>query len=148
MSDAQQVLDDAAVVIVVDWPTKDVPDSLARAGLEVHVSGGPEPDNWSLQEVVGAEVVGRRTGAPPAHADVVWSFRPLDELEEVISLAASTGATTVWLHSGRAPGGAREASGCWFSDADREMARRRVEDAGLQYVDSPYVVDVARARAR
>lgn len=61
-------------VVVVDWPTKDVPDSLVRAGLEVAVHGGPRPEDWSAQELGpdGVTVVGRATGTPPDHADVVW----------------------------------------------------------------------------
>ena len=66
MSDAGQVLDTARTVVVIDWPTKDVPEALARAGYTVLVKGGPEPDNYSAYEVQGTEVVSRRTGAAPA----------------------------------------------------------------------------------
>ena len=72
MADPLQVLRDARSILVIDWPSRDVPDSLARAGFEVTVSGGPEPDNFSRYEPAGDEVVARRTGRPPAQADLVY----------------------------------------------------------------------------
>ena len=134
-------------VVVVDWPTKDVPDSLVRAGLEVAVHGGPRPEDWSAQELGpdGVTVVGRATGAPPDHADVVYTHRPIEELPAVVALAGQVGARTVWLHSARTAEGARDATAVWLSDEDRERARSIVEGAGLTYVDAPYIGDAARA---
>ena len=65
--------------MVVDWPTKDVPETLARAGYTVLVKGAPEPDNYWAYEVQGAQVVSRRTGQAPAAADLVCSYRPVEE---------------------------------------------------------------------
>ena len=138
----------AQAVIVIDWPSKDVPDSLARAGLAVSVHGGPEPDNWSVQEVgADGEVVGRRTGVAPDRADVVYSHRPVEELPDIIAMAAQSGAGTVWLQSGEREAGVRDPKGCWLSDEDRALARALVEAAGLAYVDEPYIGDAARALA-
>lgn len=136
-------------VVVLDWPTKDVPDSLARAGVEVAVHGGPRPEDWSVQELGadGVTVVGRATGAPPDHAEVVYTHRPIDELPAVVALARQVGARTVWLHSARTPEGVRDATAVWISDEDRERARCVVEGAGLNYVDEPYIGDAARARS-
>jgi sugar phosphate isomerase/epimerase len=141
-----EILQNATSVVVVDWPTKEVPDSLARAGLEVSVHGGPEPDNWSVQEVgADGEVVGRGTGVAPAHADVVYSFRPLGELGEILEMAKQVGAKTVWLQSGKDAEGRSDPKGCWFLEEDRSVARAAVEDAGFAYVDQPYIGDVARS---
>lgn len=140
-------LDGVTSIVVVDWPTKDVPDSLARAGLEVAVHGGPRPEDWSVQELGpdGVTVVGRATGAPPARVDVVYTHRPIDELPAIVALAGQVGARTVWLHSARTPEGARDDTAVWLSDEDRERARSVVEGAGLAYVDEPYIGDAARA---
>lgn len=134
-------------VVVVDWPTKDVPDSLVRAGLEVAVHGGPRPEDWSAQELAldGVTVVGRATGAPPDHADVVYTHRPIDELPDIVALAGQVGARAVWLHSARTAEGARDNTAVWLSDEDRERARSVVEGAGLTYIDEPYIGDAARS---
>ena len=143
-----QTLETAERIVVVDWPSKDVPDSLARAGLEVWVHGGPEPDNWSIQEVgEGDEVVGRKTGTPPVSADLVYSYRPLEELHEILALATRVGAKAVWLQSGRNEDGHADPRGTWMPDEDRAAARATVEGSGFGYVDSPYIGDAARARA-
>ena len=142
-----QILREATSICVVDWPSKDVPDSLARAGLEVSVHGGPEPDSWSIQEVGdNEEVVGRHTGTAPRSAEVVYSYRPLQELDEVLALARQVGASTVWLQSGNDADGKPDVKGTWFSVEDRSMARAAVEGAGFTYVDEPYIGDAARLR--
>ena len=142
-----EILREAKSVVVVDWPSKDVPDSLALAGLEVSVHGGPEPDNWSVQEVgADGEVVGRYTGKAPVAAEIVYSHRPLEELGEILALASQVGAKAVWLQSGNDAEGKPDVRGTWFSDEDRAMARAAVEGAGFTYVDAPYIGDAARAR--
>ena len=65
MSEAEQILRGAGTILVVDWPTRDVPDTLVRAGYTVLVKGGPEPDNYWIFEVKDGEVVSRRTGQAP-----------------------------------------------------------------------------------
>ena len=143
-----ELLQGASRIVVVDWPSKDVPDSLARAGLEVSVHGGPEPDNWSIQEVgADGEVVGRGTGEPPTQADIVYSYRPIAELPEILEMADRVAAKTVWLQSGKDPEGKPDVRGTWFSAEDRSAARAAVEAAGFNYVDEPYIGDVARGRA-
>ena len=144
-----QTLETAERIVVVDWPSKDVPDSLARAGLEVWVHGGPERDNWSIQEVGDDDkVVGRKTSTPPVSADLVYSYRPLQELNEILDLATRLGAKAIWLQSGKGEGGNHDPRGTWMSEEDRKVARAAVEGSGFTYVDGPYIGDVARARAR
>ena len=141
-----EILQGAKAIAVVDWPSKDVPDSLARAGLEVSVHGGPEPDAWSAQEVgPDGEVVGRHTGKAPLSAEVVYSHRPLQELDEILALASQVGAKTVWLQSGKDADGKPDVRGTWFSEEDRAMARAAVEGAGFTFVDDVYIGDAARS---
>ena len=146
MTDAHSILADARSVLLVDWPTRDVPDSLALAGLDVAVHGGPGPEDWFTYEVEEGEVVERRVGVPPEHADVVYTYRPLDELAGIVDQAVAVGAGTVWVHSGVTADGERFPAGCWMSDEDAASARATVEAAGLVYVDQPYIADVARQR--
>jgi predicted CoA-binding protein len=108
-----------------------VPDTLARAGYEVVVHGGPAPDDYSAYVVEGGEVVVRRTGSPPERADLVYSYRPLDELPEIVEQAGRLGAQAVWV---QLPAG------------ESEAARAIVEAAGLTFVDGPYLPDAVRAR--
>ena len=145
MTDPAAILGAATHILVVDWPTRDVPDALARAGLEVVVRGGPGPGDYVAYEVVdGGEVVERRTGRPPERSDLVYTYRPLDELPEIVDQARGLGAGAVWIHSGLVADGERDPTGCWLADDDAAAARAIVESAGLVYVDSPYIADVAR----
>jgi hypothetical protein len=59
-------------------------------------------------------------------------------------MATQTGATTVWVHSGRNAEGMKDPSGCWMPAEESARARRIVESAGFAYVEEPYIVDVAR----
>ena len=59
MSDSDQILLTAGSILLVDWPSTDVPETLAGAGYAVFVKGGPEPDN--LLEVRAARREGRRS---------------------------------------------------------------------------------------
>ena len=146
MSDAGQVLDTARTVVVIDWPTKDVPEALARAGYTVLVKGGPEPDNYSAYEVQGTEVVSRRTGEAPAAADLVYSYRPIEELPGIVALAQRLGARAVWVQSGVASDGTKAPNGCWMDQAASRAAREIVESAGLAYIEAPYIADEVRSR--
>ena len=146
MSDAGQVLDTARTVVVIDWPTKDVPEALARAGYTVLVKGGPEPDNYSAYEVQGTEVVSRRTGEAPAAADLVYSYRPIEELPGIVALAQRLGARAVWVQSGVASDGTKAPNGCWMDQAASRAAREIVESAGLAYIEAPSIADEVRSR--
>jgi hypothetical protein len=146
MTDPQSILNGARSILLVDWPTRDVPNSLALAGMDVAVHGGPGPEDWFSYDVVDGEVVERRVGVPPERADVVYTYRPLDELPGIVEQAVAVGARTVWVHSGATADGERYPVGCWLSDDNAASARATVEAAGLVYVDQPYIADVARQR--
>jgi predicted CoA-binding protein len=128
MNDVDSILAGARTFLVVDWPTRDVPNSLALAGYEVVVHGGPGPEDYTAYEVVDGEVVERRAGRPPERADVVYTYRPLDELPEIVETAVGLGAGTVWVHAGD------------------DTARSVVEGAGLAYVDHPDIAGAVRSR--
>lgn len=142
--DPAQILRSATTVVVVDWPSRDVPASLARAGLVVLVHGGPTPEDWSAYELRDGDVVARHVGAPPAQADIVYTHRPIDELPGITDMARGLSATVVWLQSGDAGPGVKDPAGCWLAAGDANRARQIVVGAGLRYLDQPYIGEVAR----
>jgi DNA-binding transcriptional LysR family regulator len=131
-------------VLVIDYPSTDVPEALVRAGFDVVVSGGPNPEDHTHWELDGDAVVQRPYGHPPDHADLVWSFRPINELAGISAYAKQIGARAVWLHSGYNERGEVEPEGVWLTGEDTEQAIDIVEGAGLAYVESPYIVDAVR----
>jgi predicted CoA-binding protein len=142
--DPVRILAAARRVLLVDWPSAVVPDTLTEAGHLVYVKGGPEPDNFSLRELTDEGPVSRRLDAPPDRVDLVYDHRPLDELPAIVELAQRLGATAVWHQSGRDRDGGPDPTGCWLSDDDRERAHAIVESAGLTIVVDDYIADVAR----
>jgi predicted CoA-binding protein len=144
VTEAEQLLDEADTIVLVDWPTVEVPDTLARSGYAVIVKGGPEPDNFSARELRDGEVTVRRVSQPPERADLVYSHRPIEELGGIVGLAKQLGAKAVWCQSGLASCGVNDPRGCWVPDDKSEEARRLVESAGLAYFDDRYIVDVVR----
>jgi len=146
VAEAGQILRETGSILIVDWPSKDVPETLARAGYTVLVKGGPEPDNYSAYEVRDGEVVSRRTGEAPAGVDLVYSYRPVEELPGIAAMAQRLGARAVWVQSGVASDGTKAPDGCWMDRAASEAARAVVESAGLAYIDAPYIADEVRSR--
>jgi len=139
-----EVLARAASVLVIDWPSRDVPDSLARAGYAVTVKSGPGPQDFTAQELRDGEVVPRPVGRRPHGVDVVYSHRPLDELPGIVATAQELGAEVVWWQSGLVDEHTKDTKGCWVSEDSSHRARTIVESAGLQYVDRAYIADVVR----
>ena len=45
MTDADAILRSAESILVIDWPTEELPETLARAGYVVVVKAGPGPDD-------------------------------------------------------------------------------------------------------
>lgn len=144
VTEAEQILESASSVLVVDWPSKDVPDTLARAGYTVVVKSGPEPDNYLVHELHDGEIVARNVGRPPGQVDVVYSHRPLAELPGIIAMARDTGAQAVWCQSGLASAATTDPKGCWVPDDASREARSLVESAGLRYVEDTYIADAVR----
>jgi predicted CoA-binding protein len=144
MHAAGDILKAARTIIVVDWPSRDVPETLSRAGYTTIVKGGPEPDNYSVYELRGGEVVARRLDRAPEQADLVYVHRPLDELAQIVSMAVRMSAKGIWYQSGLAQDGTRDPQGCWIPNDSSQQASRMVESAGLSYVDNLYIANAVR----
>ena len=51
-----EILRAVETVLVIDWPSKEVPELLARARLRVLVRGGPGPEDYSIYQTNHGEV--------------------------------------------------------------------------------------------
>lgn len=138
------MLQQANRIVLVDWPSRDVPDTLVRCGYSVVVKNGPGPDDYAAQVMADGKVTDRPVGRP-TQADLIYAFRPAGELPQIVALAVQTGASTVWRQSGRRNDGAADPTGCWVPEQAAQQERRIVESAGLAYVHHAYIADIARA---
>lgn len=144
ITEPHRILQPASAVLVVDYPSREVPETLARAGLQVIVRGGPGPTDYAAYEVDHGEVVVRRTGRAPVRVDVVYAHRPVAELTAIIGAARALGAKAVWLQSGVDERGEKQPAGCWMPADDVAAARAAVGGAGLELVWDEWIVDAAR----
>lgn len=142
MAEVSELLAKVKTVLLVDWPSRDVPDTLALGGYTVF----SEEDKPRLYEADGSSVRVREVEQLPDRADLVYTHRPIDELPGIVEAARSSGAKAIWLQSGRTEIGAKDPRACWFSREDSARARQIVEAASLEYVESPYIADAVRAR--
>ena len=133
MSDAADILAASESVLLVDWPSRDVPDTLADAGYDVYILGGPGPDDYSPRR--------------PERVDLVYCHRPLDELPGIVELARGSGAKAVWHQSGRSSDDGADPTACWLPDGAAQEARSLVEAAGLRFVHNVYIADAVRQLA-
>jgi len=139
-------------ILVIDWPSKELPETLTRAGFHVVVRGGPGPEDYSAYELHSSrnlahdpgEVVVRHIGRAPERADLIYSYRPLSELPEIITTAKRLGAQTIWTQSGLSAAGVIDPKGCWVPEEELLLARNLVESAGLRYISGPYIGDAAQ----
>ena len=143
---AARVLADARSVLVIDWPSRDVPASLAFAGYTVFVKGGPGPADYAAWELDGGEPVPRQLDREPESVDLVYCPRPFGELPGIVALAGRLGARALWWQTGLASGGGKDPSGCWVPPEESRQARELAAAAGLAYIDDVYIADAARAR--
>jgi predicted CoA-binding protein len=123
--DHLHLLETARTILLIDYPGRIVPETLARAGYEVVTHEGPGPMDYGSYAVAGSEVVPGPRGPAPEHADLVCSHRPVAELPGIVEEAVRIGATAVWVTA--------EAAG--------DEARSIVEAAGLAYVGDPPILD-------
>ncbi len=144
VADLRGLFASVKTILVIDWPSKDVPEALARAGFQVIVKGGPGPSDFAAYEVENGQVVRRGAGCTPTHADLVYSYRPLDELPGIIDTAKSLGAGVLWTQSGFSTEGLKDATGCWAPEEERLRARALARSAGLTYIDEPFIADAVR----
>jgi predicted CoA-binding protein len=129
MTDYHELLATATSFLLIDWPSRDVPDTLARHGYRVAAADGPRDDEYNAYELADGEVRVRPLDAAPHMVDIVYAHRPLAELERIVELGRALNARAVWLQSGS------------------PQAREIVERAGLMYFDSPYLPDAIRGTA-
>jgi len=139
-----EILKAVETVLVIDWPSKEVPELLALAGFRVVVHGGPGPEDYSAFEPKNGEVVVRPVGRAPERADLIYSYRPLSELPEIIETARGLNAKTLWTQSGLSATGVNDPKGCWIPEEELAVARKLVELAGLNYITEPYIGDLVR----
>jgi predicted CoA-binding protein len=145
MIDAETILRTSRTILVVDWPTSDLPETLVRAGYVVHVKSGPGPEEHVEYVLDRDGMVTRRPAAAPDTIDVLHVYRPIEELAGFVALARKLRATTVWYLSGLATDGTRDSTGCWLPPDQSADARRIVESAGLVYIQQPSIVETVRA---
>jgi len=83
---------------------------------------------------LNGEVVSRRTSEAPAAVDLVYSYRPVEELPGIAAMAQCLVASE----------GTKAPDGCWMDHAASQAARAVVESAGLMYIEAPYIADEVR----
>jgi predicted CoA-binding protein len=142
---ASRILAQVRSVVVIDWPSRDVPATLAAAGFAVTVKGGPGPADYTAWEISDGELVTRHLGRAPDHADLVYCHRPFGELASIIAMAQGLGAMAVWRQSGLTSAAAKAPDGCWVPPGESQQGRDLAAAAGLGYIDGVYIADAARA---
>ena len=143
---AARVLAETRRVLVIDWPSRDVPASLAFAGYTVFVKGGPGPADYTAWELDSGEPVSRPLGREPDQVDLVYCHRPFGELPGIVALARRLGARAFWWQTGLTSGGGKDPSGCWVPPEQSSQVRELAVAAGLAYIDDVYIADAVRAR--
>jgi predicted CoA-binding protein len=139
----KEPLRNARTILVIDWPSKEVPEALALAGFATVVRGGPGPQDFASYAREGDSVVRRPCGAP-AQIDLIYAHRPLTELPHIIATAKTLHASVIWTQSGLRSDGSRDPRGCWVPEAEHDDAEELVRAAGLTYLSAPYIVDAVR----
>jgi predicted CoA-binding protein len=142
--DTKEALKNARTILLIDWPSKDVPETLTRAGFSVFVHGGPGPEDYSVYELKDGKIVSRRTGRRPDQADLVYFYRPLAELARTIEEALAVGAKILWIQSGLSLDRRKDPKAFWMTEEDMRSAERQAKAAGLDLITKPYIGDVAR----
>ena len=131
----REVLQGTERILLIDYPGRVVPESLALAGFDVTAHEGPGPEEYYRYTLNGEEIVKSAGGGPPAAVDLVFSHRPLDELEPIVEEAVRLGSRALWQHEGYTPDEGR-------------AAEALATAAGLIYIDRPYILDaVAEVRS-
>ena len=142
---ASSILAGCRSVLVIDWPSRDVPATLTAAGFAVTVKSGPGPTDYTAWEIAGGEPVTRQLGRAPDHADLVYCHRPFAELPSIIALAQGLGATAIWRQTGLTSTGAKAPGGCWAPPEETQRGHELAAAAGLNYIDDIYIADAVRS---
>jgi predicted CoA-binding protein len=127
-----EVLDATTYIIAIDYPSADVPETIVRAGFMLITHEGPGPLDYYVWTIKADAVTKQQLDHSPAGADLVYTYRPLAELEGIVEEAKRWGARTIWLQR---------------SEPDESgIARSIVETAGLTLIDAPDIRDAVRSR--
>ncbi|HEU5486100.1 MAG TPA: hypothetical protein VFU98_14420, partial [Microlunatus sp.] len=94
MAAPDEILQAARHVVVQDFPSRDIPDALTRAGFTVTIYGGPAEADVVTSEWSGDDIVHRRVGHYPDAADLFYSYRPLAEIDAILTEAQRLGVRT------------------------------------------------------
>ena len=142
MNSIDRLLEETDRVLLIDWPGEDCPRSMLRAGFTVF---GQEPTGWLRYELKHRQLHKHTVATPPTQVDLVFCYRPVEELPEYVATARTLGAKVFWYQSGLASATTEYLRGCWLSEATRVKVRRMVEDAKIVYIDEVYIGDAVRA---
>jgi predicted CoA-binding protein len=142
---AARILVETRSVLVIDWPSREVPASLVFAGFTVFVKGGPGPADYAIWALDGGEPVPRPLGREPGQVDLVYCHRPFSELPGIVTLAGRLGARAFWWQTGLTSDGGKDPSGCWAPPEESLQARELAAAAGMGYIDDVYIADAVRA---
>jgi len=142
----ESILRDAKSILLVDWPSRELPDRVARAGYEVTGACGSRTARL-LHVPTGSEIVVRSGLPAPEHVDSVHVFRPIEELTSIAATSEMKGAPSIWYQSGRYEDGTTDSAGCWLSEGDSAKARRIVETHGLKYIERPHILEAIASLA-
>jgi len=130
--DLKEIFKTVQTMLVIDWPSKELPATLTRAGFQVVVRRGPGPEDYSAYELT-------LLGASHMTLAKWWSAalaaRPS---------AKRLGAQTIWTQSGLSAAGVIDPKGCWVPQEELRLARNLVESAGLRYIRGPYIGGAAQ----
>jgi CoA binding domain len=96
-----EILSSARAVLVIDWPTVDVPNRLAASGLQVYVKGGPLETDFAIYAAHDGEVQREPMGHSPDRVDFIYAYRPISEMPEIMERAKQLSARAVWFQSGK-----------------------------------------------
>jgi hypothetical protein len=102
-----------------------------RARLHNDGARGPGPDEYYSYELgADGEIARRRARAEPEQVDLVYTYRPVDELAAIVAYAVKLGARVVWFQDDGSIDGATA------------RAREVVEAAGLAFADGAIIESV------
>lgn len=126
--DCRNILKNATTILLVDWPSPDVPFALLKAGFKVF---SYSPGRYSAAEIDGKEkIVFRKLDGQPGLVDIVNVYRPEEEHAAIIAdHVLPLKAKVLWLQLPVT------------SAKTRQLAREN----GLMFVEGGDIADVARS---
>jgi CoA binding protein len=142
MNNIDRLLESTDSILLIDWPGEDCPRTMLRAGFSVF---GQEPSGWLRYELKNYQLLKHPVATPPKHIDLVFCYRPVEELTEYVATAQKLTARIFWYQSGLVSASTEYLRGCWLLDDTRAKVRKMIEEAGLIYIDEVYIADAVRA---